>query len=298
VNDRGEYGRIDGWPYQPRYEAPPLAFVGQGSIFPHTPGDVENELDQLHGEIMCFAQELIELKKTEEDQANAAVQKERNDELAAWKVVESFRPLVSEAERLEKLLTAAGIDKKTAERWRLEVNAPYAEIVMSPLGGVKARDVKRLFVAALTALDKFMPKVQRVAAVNRARELSQKAQDVEYKVRGQFPLVQWDRSTWTPFFASWSKFHGEKKDIPLQTWPLSGTWDRIQDYRTQFINLYNKAPFKSNCPKPLDPRKDPSLTGGLEEIGKIVRYAAYGGLVLGGVFVVAKIIEATRSGRR
>jgi hypothetical protein len=244
------------WPHRTHYALPYAPYVGQGSIFGHTPGDVENELDQLHSEIMGFGQQLIELIKNEDDQAKAVVQKVRAEELAAWKVVESFQPLVKARDQARDAF---------------------------------AKNPSRLsdFVAAEQALEKFMPAARRQEVSARANELSQRRADLEYKARGEMPLTQWRRSTWEPFLAGWMKFHGEKKDIPLQAWPLSGTWDRIQDYRKQFVDLYSNAPFKPTGPSPLDPdRKDPSITAGLEKFGK---YILIGGLAIAGVVGVSVV---------
>jgi hypothetical protein len=272
------------------------SYVGQGSIFGHTPGDVENELDQLHNEMMGFGQQLIELVKKEEDQARALVQKERDEELAAWNVVESFQPQVNEVYRIEKLLNQAGVDKKITARWREESIPPYADIVMTGLG--KNDGLKQQFIAAMTALDKVMPRAQRIAAIKRSRELTDRRSEAELKRQGEFPLSQWRRSTWDPFFAGWMKFRSEKKDIPLQTWPLSGTWDRIQDYRTQFGDLYKKTPFKPSGPRPLDPdRKDPSITGGIEELLKYGKYAIIGVLGIGAVVALSSVASNLRTGK-
>ncbi len=269
--------------------------IGQGSIFGHTPTDVENELDQLHGELMCFGQEVIELTKPLDRGAREAAQNARNEELAAWKVVDSFQPLVNEVYRIEKLLNQAGVSKKLTESWREESIPPYADIVLMPTG--KAEPLKQRFIAAKTALDKFMPKAQRLAAIKRARELSDQRAEHEREVLGESPLVQWTRSVWRPFFDSWQKFHSEKKDIPFQTWPLSGTWDRIQDYRKQWIDLRKNAPFKSKCPQPLDPssRTDPSLTNIFGDVGKILKWGVIGALGIGAVVALSSVASNLRS---
>ncbi len=292
MNDRGQYGdRRDRLLCDGRG-----IYVGQGSVFGHTPKDVENELDQLHGEMMGFGQEVIELMKPLEGQAQAAVKKARDEEFAAWKIVDSFQPQVNEVYRIEKLLNAAGVDKKITAVWREESVPPYADIMVTPTG--KAESLKQQFIAAKTALDKVMPKAQRREAIKRARELSGVRSELEGKQLGEFPLIKWKRSVWDPFFAGWRKFYGEKKDIPLQTWPLSGTWDRIQDYRKQYVDLRKNAPFKSKGPAPLDPdRKDPSVTGGFQDLLKILKWGLIGILGIGGVVALSSVVSNVRKGR-
>ena len=281
-------------------------YVGQGSIFGHTPTDVENELDQLHGELMCFGQEVIELTRPLKEQATVTAQQERDEELPAWKVVESFQPLVDEVYRIEKLLNEAGLPAKITAEWRAQ-HPPYDNIRFMPIApfaaskGVppkKAEDLKTQFIAAKEALDKFMSTAQRREAIKRARELSTQRSELEGKALGEAPLVQWSRSVWTPFFDGWRKFREEKKDIPLQTWPLSGTWDRIQDYRRQWVNLRKNAPFKSRCPDPLDPdRKDPSITGIFGDVGKILKWGVIGALGIGAVVALSSVASNLRRGK-
>jgi len=287
MNARGQYGDVCG-----QYVS---TGVGQGSIIPHTPTEVEDELDQLHGELMCFGQEVIELTKPLEAGARGTVQTVRNEELAAWKVVNSFQPLVDEVYRIEKQLNAAGVDSKVTAVWREESEPPYADIVVVSTG--RAEPIKQQFIQAKRALDSFMPKARRREAIKRARELSGQRSELEGKALGESPLVQWTRSVWVPFFESWRKFHSEKKDVPLQTWPLSGTWDHIQDYRKQWIDLRKNAPFKSKCPDPLEPRKDPSITGGIGEFLTIGKYLLIGTLAIGGVVVLSSVAVRVKKGR-
>lgn len=273
------------------------SYIGQGSFLGHSPTDVENELDQLHGELMCFGQEIIELLKGPEGQAKTAVQKARDEELTAWKIVDSFQPQVNEVYRIEKLLNDAGVPKKTTEYWRNQSLPPYADIIAYPAG--KAESLKQQFIAAKKALDAVMPAAQRWETVKRARELTNTRSELEAKALGQSPLVQWKRSTWDPFFGGWTKFRSEKKDIPLQTWPLSGTWDRIQEYRQQWIDLRKNAPFKSKCPEPLDPssRKDPSFTDMFKDLGNIAKYGLIGLLAIGGIVAVSSVASNLKTGR-
>jgi hypothetical protein len=279
--------------------------VGQGSIIPHLPGEVEDELKQLHGEIMAFGQELIEQIKPLEEQAKVRVQKARDEETAAWKIAESFQPLVNEVYRIEKLLNEAGVSAKTTNAWR-EQSPPYDNIRFAPMLYKKAEDLKKQFIAAKEALDKFMPEAKRLEAIKNAREASSRRSMQEAEQLGEFPLVKWSRMVWRPFFDGWNAFYHEKIDIPMQTLPGSGTWDRIQEYRRQFIDLRNKAPFKAQGPASLDPsgRTDPSLTGGLRAIWEgagnvfgIVKWGLIGALGIGAVVALSSVVSNVRKGK-
>ena len=279
-------------------------YLGQGSIIPHTPGETEDELKQLHGEIMAFGQEAIELINPIEKQSMGRVQKLRDDELAAHKVVESFAPLVDEVYRLEKLLIAAGVPKKITAEWR-EQPPPYDNIRSAKVAK-KAEALKAQFVAAKEALDKFMPRAERHAAVKRARDASGERSMAQAEKMSEHPLVKWKASVWRPFFDGWQGFYHQKIDIPMQMLPGSGTWDRIQEYRKQFIDLRNKAPFKAQGPAPLDPsgRSDPSLTGGLRDIWGgagnvlgIVKWGLIGALGIGAVVALSSVVSNVRKGK-
>jgi hypothetical protein len=93
-------------------------------------------------------------------------------------------------------------------------------------------------------------------------------------VTSQNPLYKYFLTVWEPFINGWLAFRGEKIDIPLQTLPLSGTWDRIQDYRKKLIDIrkiFMDLGFSVVGPDPLNPRKDPSLFDPAREIWKVVK---------------------------
>ena len=286
-------------------------YLGQGSIIPHTPTETEDELKQLHGEIMAFGQEAIELINPIEKQSMGRVQQLRDAELEAWKIVNSFQPLVKEVYRIEKLLNEAGLSMKTTNAWR-EQPPPYDNIRNTPMVSSRgaplknAEDLKKQFIAAKEALDKFMPKAERMAAIKRSRDASGERSMAQAEKMSESPLVKWSASVWSPFFEGWRRFYHEKIDIPGQMWPGSGTWDRIQEYRRQFIDLRNKAPFKAQGPAPLDPtaRKDPSLTGGLRDIWGgagdalgIAKWGLIGALGIGAVVALASVVSNVRKGK-
>lgn len=113
----------------------------------------------------------------------------------------------------------------------------------------------------------------------------------------------WFRTTWQPFYDDWSRFYHEKKDIPLQLWPGSGTWDHIQDYRKKLLDIRSKAPFSAQGPAPLDPeqRRDQDISGGLGDLfkntGTFVKYAAYAALGIVGVVALSSVAQNLRSGK-
>jgi hypothetical protein len=225
VNDRGHYGT------RGRYGAP---FVGNGSIFPHTPTDTENELDELHSEIMQFGAEIIEkTNKTiaEQVSANPEVQRLRAEELAAY------------------------------------------------------------------AYEKTQTGIAAVEAVKKSRAATVKRADAEQRLMANPPLLQWKRSVWDPFSARWLAYRSEKKDIPLQMWPMSGTWNHIQDERQKLIEIRRNAPFKATGPAPIEPRKDPSITDALGDIGKIAKWGIIGILGIGGVVLLSSVVSNVRTGK-
>jgi hypothetical protein len=81
---------------------------------------------------------------------------------------------------------------------------------------------------------------ERIARVAKYHKLKANLDQAVLQHHG-FPT--WDRTTWQPFFNNWQLFHEEKKTIPWQTLPLSGTWDQIQDYWQKFLDTRRTAPF-------------------------------------------------------
>lgn len=219
-NDRGQYGSVS---------------VGEGSIFPHTPGEVEDELDQLHGEIMQFGQEVSEKEK-----------------------LATIEQLASNPE---------------VQQFRAEEDAAYAYLKTIP---EKAAG--------------------RIEAVKRAKEASDKRAAAEHRSLTKPPLLEWDRTVWKPFLNAWINWRSAKKDIALQLWPMSGTWDHIQDQRQKFIDIRANAPFKSAGPKPRDPQHDPSLTGFFEEIAKLGKWGLIGILGIGGVIALSSVALNLKKG--
>jgi hypothetical protein len=216
-NGRGTYDSNDRWTCSDRGVYGGSAFVGNGSLFGHTPGDVENEIDQLHSEYMQFQQQL-----------------------------------------------------------QNQVYLTSSEARMAGLGyGAAPEEIK---------------------------------QGKGYVPEGTFArpgvspdLLTWSRDAFSPFGKAWLAFRSEHKDIPWQNLPLSGTWDRIQDFRQKLINLRASAisrGFKiAKGTEPMDPRKDPSFTDAFKALGDVAKYALYGGLAIGGAWAVSKIVQSAKSRR-
>ena len=268
-DSRGEYGdrrRSLRGVHAPR--------VGQGSFF-HSPTEVDDELRQLHGEIVSFDRETSPLVNRLEAQVVEELKQARDEALAAGRVVDSYLPLVKERDRLQN------------------------QIARNP-------GLMPDLIAAQEALDRFMHPTARRAAMERARALQRRLGELERRRMGELPLLTWVQRAWKPFYDNWRVFYEQKTEVPAQTWPLTGTWDRIQEYRRQFIDLRNKAPFKAQGPTPLDPtaRTDPNLTGGLRDLWGgagnvfgIVKWGLIGALGIGAVVALSSVVSNVRKGK-
>lgn len=245
-----------------------------------------------------------------------AIQKAREEELAAWKVVDSFGPLYNEVERIGKLLVASGMDKDLIQHWREDVEPPYAEIT-SFSGAVPA--LKNQFLDAKKALDTFMPKAQRYAANKRAMELTEK--------RGQVVMqsfdpkkVAWWQSYARPLIQQWVKFkHEQLGDRTVasdyiafaERWQTN--WDVYEDWKKKLDNLRTEAEkqgFKVNVPAATslpttvwadagsalkEGAKD--VGSGIGDVWKILKYGAWGLLGIGTLVAVSSVVSNLRSGK-
>jgi len=280
---RGHYGKNRHLPTPVDFWGAPMPHVGAaGSVFGHTPGDVEGELDELNNEIMQFDAELVAFK----EQNHAAVaptsdlQRLRDEQAHDVAIQQSWAPLRERVERIERSMNEPGTDADFAQR------------------GVELRD-------AMAAFDREsgMSRDQRFELAQRIQKRSEQIVDLRDK---QFattnPALARFVSMWDTFKWNWMRFHSEKVSVPAQTWPLSGTWDRVQDYRQQFLAIFRKAPFQPTMtPMEVDGRRDPDLTGGIGDFfgsaGTVVKVAIYGGLALVGAVAVASIIHNVRSNK-
>ncbi len=267
ANARGQYGDLT------RPNAVGRGIFGRGDcliVGLHSPTEVDTELEELHGEIMAFGHEAGLKVKQVEDQLRADNSKLRAEAHSAWEQIKQWEPQAREVDRLRE-----AIEQST-------------DVTQLPLLHAK-------LAAANVALDQAakMARPDRKAAIVHAQELTARAGQIEEGHLRETPLGQWSRLALEPFVERWLTFYHQKKDVPAQTWPLSGTWDHIQDFRQQYIDVRTHAPFRATGPTPLDPE---SRRGGLfEDLAKFGKYALLGGLVLGGVYVTTKVVQAARS---
>jgi hypothetical protein len=244
--------------------------------------------------------------------------KAREEELAAYKVVDSWQPLLNEVYRIEKLLNAAGIDKKITWKWREESDPPYADIVMYAAG--KAEPLKQQFLAAKKALDTFMPRAQRRAAIARARDLTEKRGQA---VQASFDpaKVAWWKSYALPLFRSWTKFKHEQigGDRTVADAYISfaerfqTNWDVYENWKKKLDNLRTEAEkrgFAVDAPKPTElsttvwPDAGGALKSGASKLAegagdvwKTVKYGVWGALGIGAIVALTSVFSNLRSGK-
>jgi hypothetical protein len=246
----------------------------------------------------------------------SAAQKARDEELAAWKVVDSFGPLYNEVERIGKLLVADGMDKNLIMRWREESVPPYADIT-SYAGGNEA--LKKQFLAAKAALDTFMPKAQRYAANTRAQELTAR--------RGQVVMqsfdpkkVQWWKSYAVPLFNQWNKFRREQlgdythaSDYIAFAERWQTNWDVYEDWKKKLDTLRadaEKRGFTIEAPKPTDlpttvfadvadvvKKGAGDIGSGIGDVWKTLKYGVWAVLGIGAVVALSSVASNLRSGK-
>lgn len=103
---------------------------------------------------------------------------------------------------------------------------------------------------------------------------------------GQPPeLAEWYRLVWRPFVNDWLSFHAWHDDSFWQNLPLSGSWDKVQEFRKKFIDLDREARahgFRILKLPPDPPKKDPDLTKDLTDAVKaaLLVLGVGGGLLL------------------
>ena len=230
---------------------------------------------------MNFGKEVIELINKRAFSYGEEHQRIDAEQREVAKVHESIRPLVAERNRLRN------------ETKRL------SGLVRQYPGELKNLvDAQLALQAAQAKIDKIKSPAELDALTKRGLQLQKRRGEIEKAQRLDDPLIRWNETVWQPFFEGWRLYHEQKTDVPAQTWPLSGTWDQIQDYRKQFIELRSKAPFEAQGPAPLDPRKDPSLTGGLVDLFKGLKWVGLGVLGIGGVLAVSAVASNIRKGSR
>lgn len=268
---RGHYGTKK--PIQPGR----AIVVGAGSVFGHTPGDVEDELNELNSEILTFDAELVAYSHRVNDIAPSSELATLIAEQARDAAIQrSWRPYWQKIEKIQSEMT--------------EQNAPQKALEL--------RDAMLEYDRATG-----LTRDQRSAIGQRVQANAERIwalRDKEAERRD--PALAHFIDAWDAFKGNWLRWHSQKTTVPAQTWPLSGTWDRAQEYRQQFVSLVNRAPF-TPVMTPLDPsdRQDPSLTGGLgdalKSMGTMAKVVIYGGLGIVGLIVLSSLVQHTRTNR-
>lgn len=114
-------------------------------------------------------------------------------------------------------------------------------------------------------------------------------------------MLAWRRTVWVPFMDEWMAFRQVHGDSFWQNLPLSGAWDRIQDFRQKLIamrGLARQTGFQVRGPTPIQPRRDANVLEGVGDLWGAVKIAAYVGLGVGGIFLASAAIDRVRSIRR
>jgi hypothetical protein len=91
---------------------------------------------------------------------------------------------------------------------------------------------------------------------------------------------------WRPLMNEWLSFHDAHHDSFWQNLPLSGAWDRIQDFRQRMIGVRDQAKkqrFKIDSPDPIAPKRDPDFTKTIEDAARVAAYVA---IAIGGIFAL------------
>ena len=274
MNARGQYGASNEYRCNGYYGTPRIGQI-------HTPQDTEDEMNQLHNEIMQFggeAQEKIaaETNRLKEDPG----WKERLAKVkAAWEHTKSL-PAKS-YDDLADLVFREGLGFKP-----VDLTAPWIRDFFR--NSNKPEMVKEL--------ERWTAKS---AAAAQARAQESELGTYFNQLAKNSPLLVWDANVWDSFCQEWIFWRGDHLR-PAQLWPGSGAWDRIQDYRTKYIDIRNKAPLKAAGPAPLSPedRRDPSLLGGLSDFGSTFKWVLLGVLGVGGVLAVSSIALNLKKGQR
>jgi len=248
----------------------------------------------------------------------SAAAKAREEELAASKVVDSWQPLLKTVYEKEKLLNAAGINKKLTWHWREEVDPPYTEITSYAAG--PAEGFKQGFLDAKKALDTFMPRAQRRAAIARARDLTEKRGQA---VQASFDpaKVSWWKSYALPLFKQWHRFKVDQiggdrtvADAYISFAERFQTiWDVYEDWKKKLDNLRadaEKRGFVVEAPKPTELATTvwadaggalksgaSTLAEGASDVWKTVKYGVWGALGIGALVAITSVVSNLRSGK-
>jgi len=115
------------------------------------------------------------------------------------------------------------------------------------------------------------------------------------------PLVNFYHATWLPFVAGWKTwFHDNDGWIHNLMWNEAPTAEGYQRKLAELRNATRDAGYTFVTPGPdiegmsiADPRRA-GIGEALETLGGAAKIALYGGLAIGGIFAIAKIVETVR----
>lgn len=105
------------------------------------------------------------------------------------------------------------------------------------------------------------------------------------KPAGCYKLFRFQMDVWSPLISSWEVYRKNNEDW----WEAPWTSTDIKAYRErlkQFRERARAAGFLFAGPEPVTPPETDVIGG----IGRIVKYGVVGGLILGGVFILYKVL--------
>lgn len=203
MNARGCYGApIDGY-----RDAPLVGIV-------HTPQDTEDEMNQLHNEIMQFGGEA-------QGQIEAATNLIKDE--PGYK------------ELLAKVKAAEAHSQSLREKYKGKGGEMH-ERVAKHLGfsppDISAQWIRDYFRVRDPDLAKELD--ERLAAVKIWREREAELAAYFNRRAKSSSILAWDANIWDPFRQEWIFWRGDHLR-PAQLWPGSGAWDRIQEDRKSVV---------------------------------------------------------------
>jgi hypothetical protein len=104
--------------------------------------------------------------------------------------------------------------------------------------------------------------------------------------------VDFYKNVWRPLMSEWLTFRDKHQDSFWQNLPLSGAYDRVQDYRQRFLSVRAQAPavqLKAIGPDPIAPKHDPDIPAGA---GEVLKIAAYVGIGVAGIIALGHLSKS------
>lgn len=103
------------------------------------------------------------------------------------------------------------------------------------------------------------------------------------------PIVRLYRDVWTPLFLDWHAFFGRERE---GSWWHNAAYDaeKFVDKLKQVRDQAKKAGLKLTSPDPTDTHEG----GFFDDVSKILKTVAIGGLVIGGVWAASQVVQAVK----